>query len=282
VLVTGMGGPSGTGKRPLGEPVLPAPVFIQESSKATAFQQIKASAGSLGYSSSGEPVESQPDRQGYQQSTKEPSNDNLLPPSGSSASGFKEEETNPSEVPSSSSSATTVPLSEEVGFNGLTINAVFPVPVSSLKITVWAVVLKDYPQPNLSINPFGQVLFPFSELLNLTLPPVDANSFSLSSKLFSDESRVVPSLVVNEEESHKLIPNSSNWSRSVEPLLHINGRSADQHVREGNHISNGAVGQNNDITGLQKGGPVLTSSFSALKQLFPGVNLAYGGVPSNK
>ena len=30
MLVTGNGGPSGSGKRPLGEPVLPAPVFIQD------------------------------------------------------------------------------------------------------------------------------------------------------------------------------------------------------------------------------------------------------------
>jgi hypothetical protein len=276
-----MGGPSGTGKRPLGEPLLPPPVFIQESSKATAFQQIKASTGtSPGYSSSGEPVESQSDRQGYQQLTKEASNGNLLHHTDISPSVHKEEEKNVSEVPSSSFSTNTEPIfvnsAEEVGFNGLTVNAVFPVPVSSLKITVWAVVLKDHPQPNLSINPFGQVLFPFSELLNLTLPPVDANSFSISHKLFSEESRTVPSLLVNDGEGNKSISSlPSSWNRPVDPF-YVNGLSVEHRVKEGSTISN------DPVIGVQKGGPVLNSSFTALKQLFPGVNLAYGGIPSNK
>lgn len=47
-LITGMGGPSGTGRRPIGEPVLPPPVFTQESAIAAGnqavIQQVAAAA----------------------------------------------------------------------------------------------------------------------------------------------------------------------------------------------------------------------------------------------
>jgi len=58
-------------------------------------------------------------------------------------------------------------------FNGLGKCAVFPVPVSSLAISVWSGILNSS-SANLDINPFGQLDLPISELLDLTLPPVDA------------------------------------------------------------------------------------------------------------
>lgn len=58
-------------------------------------------------------------------------------------------------------------------FNGLGKCAVFPVPVSSLAISVWSGILNSS-SANLDVNPFGQLDLPISELLDLTLPPVDA------------------------------------------------------------------------------------------------------------
>jgi hypothetical protein len=57
-------------------------------------------------------------------------------------------------------------------FNGLGKCAVFPVPVSSLTGSVWATVLNSS-SSELDFDPFGKLVLPISELLDLTLPPVD-------------------------------------------------------------------------------------------------------------
>lgn len=59
-------------------------------------------------------------------------------------------------------------------FNGLGKCAVFPVPVSSLAISIWSGILSSSSSA-LDRNPFGQLDLPISELLDLTLPPVDAS-----------------------------------------------------------------------------------------------------------
>ena len=62
-------------------------------------------------------------------------------------------------------------------FNGIGKCAVFPVPISSLAISVWASIL-DSSSADLTVNPFGVIRLPISELLELTLPPVDASCMS--------------------------------------------------------------------------------------------------------
>lgn len=64
-------------------------------------------------------------------------------------------------------------LFDAAAFNGVTWNAVFPVPASSLTVSVWAAVGKGV-DDNLSMNPFSRSSLTFSQLLDLTLPPVDA------------------------------------------------------------------------------------------------------------
>jgi len=64
-------------------------------------------------------------------------------------------------------------------FNGVCSSAVFPVPVSSLSITVWSAILQPIEgSSDLLINPYGHLMLPFSELLDLTIPPVDATGYS--------------------------------------------------------------------------------------------------------
>jgi hypothetical protein len=58
-------------------------------------------------------------------------------------------------------------------FNGLSANAVFPVPSSSLNCSIWSNILRAS-NDDLSINPYGLLTTPISELLDLTLPPGDA------------------------------------------------------------------------------------------------------------
>ena len=61
-------------------------------------------------------------------------------------------------------------------FNGLGSCAVFPVPVSSLAISIWNDILNES-TADLTINPYSTLeLTSFSELLELTLPPVDAGN----------------------------------------------------------------------------------------------------------
>jgi len=64
------------------------------------------------------------------------------------------------------------------GFNGLTACAVFPVPFSSLGLGPWATWAKSsqgLEEGGLGRNPFAGMQLPLSELLNLTLPPVDGS-----------------------------------------------------------------------------------------------------------
>jgi hypothetical protein len=58
-------------------------------------------------------------------------------------------------------------------FNGVTRCAVFPVSQTVFSITIWSTIMSSS-STNLQINPFHQLALPISELLDLTLPPVDA------------------------------------------------------------------------------------------------------------
>lgn len=77
-------------------------------------------------------------------------------------------------LPSLSSMTDAPPTYAQVrGFNGLSVNTLFPVPASSLSCSVWGNILRATNE-DLLINPYGQLKVPMSELLDLMLPPVDA------------------------------------------------------------------------------------------------------------
>lgn len=212
MLVTGQGGPSGTGKKPTGETILPPPVFLQEStpvlpskpssvsrsqssslvSAANLSTEDKDAKGSTfsttsdispGEKNISRAVSPTPSTQSMEQKTANAqrndtnitnNTDESLPiasiqaPSTESASPV---------VAINSSNAVIVSYSEisvnPKAFNGVTWNAVFPVPASSLTVSVWAMVGKDG-EGNLALNPFSKSALSFSELLDFTLPPVDS------------------------------------------------------------------------------------------------------------
>lgn len=62
-------------------------------------------------------------------------------------------------------------------FNGLGSSTVFPVPVSSLSISIWSVILTSSTK-TLESNPYEKLNVSISDLLDLTLPPVDAVGMS--------------------------------------------------------------------------------------------------------
>lgn len=251
-LVTGAGGPSGTGKRPIGETVLPPPVFLQEikAVKSLSDKERKESES---------PVLDNPLQQDPVDSVEEDEEEQKRSSIHSKFSDRGEAMLSKSDdFPPQASShfnesgqlSADLRYLEAPTFNGLTLNAVFPVPVSSLKITVWSVVLREN-RNSLSSNPFGQLLFPFSELLNLTLPPVDATA--------------IPNFRIYQEEKKNLKVEGSTetsqlWNEVDTLASTIVAKSVDQSSQK-----------------------VANTSFSALRQLFPGVNLAYGAqlTPTN-
>jgi len=64
----------------------------------------------------------------------------------------------------------------EPSFNGFGRCAVFPVPISSLAVSAWATVLRTSSNNSkiLGDNPFNGIRVSVSEMLDVTLPPVDA------------------------------------------------------------------------------------------------------------
>lgn len=66
---------------------------------------------------------------------------------------------------------------QTASFNGIGKCAVFPVPVSSFNISVWSTI-REVSSSDLTTNPFNLVSLSISELLELTLPPVDASGIS--------------------------------------------------------------------------------------------------------
>ena len=239
-IVTGNGGPSGTGKRPVGETVLPAPVFIQDigpSSKPLSKPLTwPTSAGDASYvvldGSSGF-IESPPILPALGGADAldalpplplPPAAVSLQPPAVAEAKRpapapvpvpeVKEPPVLPAPGPPALSSARLVlntytesevalalrsrfnegrsealrGRSLAAAFNGLGTCAVFPVPESSLAVSVWNDILNST-TADLCVNPYGLLELPVSELLELTLPPVDAAGSSAWPKPLQHYSR---------------------------------------------------------------------------------------------
>ena len=65
------------------------------------------------------------------------------------------------------------PTNSLTSFNGITRCAVFPVPTSSFSVSIWSVIVSAS-STDLKVDPYGKLLLPISEFLDLTIPPVDA------------------------------------------------------------------------------------------------------------
>ena len=148
-------------------------------------------------------------------------------------------------------------------FNGITWNAVFPVPSSSLSNPAWSTILR-ISHSNLGTNPFGMVKLPVSDLLELTLPPVDAVSLSAWPKPISYYSVALQqqfsSTTEYQDSARTFKQDNSNFTH---PNTHGEAILIQQHTDAAKTVSNNSGGQS-------------TSGIHALKQIFPGVNLSFG------
>lgn len=281
-VVTGNGGPSGTGKRPSGDPVLPPPIFLQDIARPVLSRASSAAPPPVTHSPAATsiPATASTAASSTATTTASTAGNNAAPvgpsaPTGASAiaatsaataaaASLSPSSTSASESKSSHDAvggAQTMPAEEsrsahnpevsdggrkpatgriqqsEIYFNGLSKNAVFPVPISSLAISVWSTVLKTS-STDLHMNPFSKLLLPFSDLLDLTLPPVDASQGQWIGSVSTPEARF----------------RSAGQPAMDSPLL--GARPA-----------------------VNPGPASNPASLSQLRQIFPGVNLSYGVAP---
>ena len=75
-------------------------------------------------------------------------------------------------------------------FNGLGNCAVFPVPISSLTVSIWSNLLAGS-SDDLTMNPYALITVPVTELFELTIPPVDAACMAVWPKPLSHYSQGV-------------------------------------------------------------------------------------------
>lgn len=125
-------------------------------------------------------------------------------------------------------------------FNGITLNAVFPVPKSTFYISIWSTVVKAS-YPSLTSNPYNPAILSISDILDLTLPPVDVASIPLP-KSSKDSIPDMSTLNLNDnnEDSLKSAVNESSLKSDTAPL---NGFNALQKILPGVNVS---------YSGLQK------------------------------
>ena len=184
-IVTGNGGPSGTGKRPVGESILPPPVFIQDIIHSSQSKTSGRSGIIEERSTTLIPSDIKSEDAVLVADTKLLISSNQLSSNGIQV-GIEE-------VITDSTVFTPEDNIDDVGaedrfvlFNGIATCAMFPVPVSSFSSNVWDLIIsssKEFPNK----KPYESIGIPFSDLLDLTLPPVDATNLKPWAKM-SDSS----------------------------------------------------------------------------------------------
>eukprot|EP01041_Mallomonas_annulata_P011509 gene11509-24066_t len=158
-------------------------------------------------------------------------------------------------------------------FNGLGKCAVFPVPISSLSTSIWATILQSS-STDLGINPFALINIPLIELLELTLPPVDAVCIQPWPKPFAYYKQGLgPS-----GQTHGP-PSQHIYRQNISNQQHKQQYIEQQHRQQLQYqLLQQQQQQQSQSQGIQ---PHQTnnsnaSNISVLQQIFPSVNLSFG------
>jgi len=205
-------------------------------------------------------------------------------------------------------SEATQQLVTAASFNGIGKCAVFPVPISSLAISVWATIL-DVSSSDLSVNPFNLISLPISEILELTLPPVDASSISPWPKPLQHYTQGNLGAAVNTSfQPQTMQPKNMYYPGSEQELNNIPDNISRQlHSQQSSQVNRpqfqqplsqtapiqsqptSQMPQHGIASAMQSSGPLPSGNgnlgvgsmsgngnIAALKQMFPTVNMAYG------
>jgi hypothetical protein len=354
-VITGGGGPSGTGKRPTAESILPPPVFVQDPALAARKANLSSQSGSpkLGASASSDNIAGQEETSNL--SLDEKGSGEAAAPSISqshskvSVSGneskvnsvaeskvgnsFESQEKKIAEEKSMSSATTSsIQKSEEksvanenqskqskkeiatsqqspssnsnplnlvssASFNGIGNCAVFPVPVSSLTVSIWSNLLKST-SDDLKINPFALIALPVTELFELTIPPVDAACMSIWPKPMSYYCQGVGSNGIthapagqhvyyrstgfqenttNTESSQPSQPIATPPTSNSQPSSqHFPQQSSSSTQRPPSSSSGSSPARFYPPQSQQSSQSQSQPALATLQQMFPSVNMAYG------
>jgi len=193
-------------------------------------------------------------------------------------------------------------------YNGITVCAVFPVPASSLSWTVWAMVVNNDSNSSntstsknntysgdLSADPYDRLVLPFSDLLDLTLPPVDALGGFASVAAASNSNNKNDNKPTNAglTASASTTTAAGVWPRPPEYYrqgLQGQGKAVTR-ANNNNNITNNTEKRSTsaattaappgNVTTATSGTTTTSSNTSAgitaLKQLFPGVKMSVSG-----
>lgn len=389
ILVTGAGGPSGTGKRTTNELVLPPPVFVQDLSVAEKKKQISSSAamehrnqfreeaaseeakavpssnsttslasldrsspsmshsktfdGDATNSSSDFPSAPQASATLEQQQQRILLNEERLlrqeqelqeersecshvadqgqtqqqrasaaavtsdesPTSGAPSSPDRSKNTGETSRQSECSSPVlfTSNFSSLVSpgsFNGLGNCAVFPVPISSLSVSIWRNLLQSGTGDDLKVNPYALITIPITELFELTIPPVDAACLSSWPKPVSHYSQGIGAsgvthAPVGQHKYHSASASSASYEASQAAHQHshtdMNPEQLQQYHQQKAYQQQQQLRANQQFRESQQQQQQQYSSQNqfqqqqqqqqpnmvALQQIFPGVNMSFGG-----
>lgn len=322
VLITGNGGPSGTGRRMAGEPVLPPPVFIQdivrperERDVSTGVQAVGSSGDLQKMQGANESTDAADGKSVYSmpRSVSGSAMDFMNNDNAAVASNHRGEEpagpdlvfavdsaTGPeTQRHQNSMSASQVPslglpmdgtdssrsqqsffqqqaAPSASSFNGLGRCAVFPVPTSSLVNSIWTSLLQSAAlYPDLSMNPYGLVTLSVSDLLEVTLPPVDAASLTAWPRPQSYYKLGMSPNGVTHAPPGQHVYRPPISSSSIVPV------TGDlQQPGSSRNIPGGAAGSGKGAQGQQFDvNSQAPSTVASFKQIFPGVNMTFGGPP---
>lgn len=362
ILVTGAGGPSGTGKRTTNELVLPPPVFVQDLSVAEKKKQISSSAAmehrnQFKEDASQEETTTLPtsnsttsltslEKSTQNSQSKNTDEDVSGAPSSQASTTLEQQQQriqmneeklrqeqvsdgneskgqSPSQtVPASSNdsagrkSATdtsrqsTSPVSftsnfsslvSPSSFNGLGNCAVFPVPISSMSVSIWRNVLQSGTGDDLKVNPYAMISIPVTELFELTIPPVDAACMPSWPKPLSHYSQGIgangvthapvgqhkyysASSTASHESNHAGQQHSQN-DMTPEQLQQYHQQKAYQQQQQQRANQQFRDSQQQQYAQHQfqhqQQQQQQQPNMAALQQIFPGVNMAFGGQGGN-
>eukprot|EP00602_Paraphysomonas_sp_CaronLab_P003678 CAMPEP_0185032258 /NCGR_PEP_ID=MMETSP1103-20130426/20208_1 /TAXON_ID=36769 /ORGANISM="Paraphysomonas bandaiensis, Strain Caron Lab Isolate" /LENGTH=540 /DNA_ID=CAMNT_0027568087 /DNA_START=546 /DNA_END=2168 /DNA_ORIENTATION=+ len=196
------------------------------------------------------------------------------------------------------SSFTYSNLVSPASFNGLGNCAVFPVPVSSLSISIWSNLLKSSSN-DLQTNPYALIALPLTELFELTIPPVDASCMTAWPKPMSHYYQGVGTGGVTHAPVGQHVYYRSTGSQETPPPSHPQQQQQQgsspspygPHEGKQSTSSGYPYGQHMSSTGMHQSQSHAQSQppMAALQQMLPSVNMRYAqqqqtytGVPAKR
>ena len=183
-------------------------------------------------------------------------------------------------------------------FNGVGNCAVFPVPISSLSVSIWRNLLHSGTGDDLKVNPYAMISIPITELFELTIPPVDAACVSSWPRPLSYYSQGVgasgvthgppgqhsyrgATVTSSEPSQGSQQPSQNEMSPEQIQQYHQQKAYQQQQQRVNHQFRESQQQQYAQHQFSQQQQQHQQPNMAALQQIFPGVNMSFGGQGNN-